>query len=140
VRRNKARLVVKGYSQVKGLDFEETFAPVARLESIRILFAYATHHDFKIYQIDVKNVFLNGPSRKKSMWSNHRALKMKNILIMYTSSIRRSMGLSKLQEHGMNALGIFSLNFFKKLVNPILLSSLERLIKIYSFVKFMLMT
>jgi hypothetical protein len=71
VRRNKARLVVKGYSQVKGLDFEETFSPVARLESIRILLAYATHHDFKIYQIDVKNVFLNGPSRKKSMWSNH---------------------------------------------------------------------
>jgi hypothetical protein len=65
---------------------------------------------------------------------------MKNILIMYTSSIRRSMGLIKLQEHGMNALGIFSLNFLKKLVNPILLSSLERLIKIYSFVKFMLMT
>jgi hypothetical protein len=52
--------VAKGYSQVKGLDFDEIFAPVARLESIRILLAYAIHHDFKLYQIDVKSVFLNG--------------------------------------------------------------------------------
>jgi hypothetical protein len=44
VTRNKALLVVKGYAQVAGLDFEETFAPVARLESIRILLAYAAHH------------------------------------------------------------------------------------------------
>jgi hypothetical protein len=43
------------------LDFGETYAPVARLESIRILLAYATHHDFKLYQMDVKSAFLNGP-------------------------------------------------------------------------------
>jgi hypothetical protein len=49
VTRNKARLVAKGYSQVEGLDFEETFAPVDRLESICILLVYATHHDFKLY-------------------------------------------------------------------------------------------
>jgi hypothetical protein len=48
VTRNKARLVAKGYSQVKGLDFGETYAPVARLESIRILLAYATYHGFKL--------------------------------------------------------------------------------------------
>jgi hypothetical protein len=47
---NKARLVAKGYSQVKDLDFKETFAPVGRLESIRILLAYATQHNFKLYQ------------------------------------------------------------------------------------------
>jgi hypothetical protein len=58
--RNKARLMVKGYSQVEGLDFEETFAPVARLESIRILLVFTTHHDFKIYQMDVKSALLNG--------------------------------------------------------------------------------
>jgi hypothetical protein len=46
VTRNKARLVVKGFAQVTGLDFEETFAPVAMLESIRILFAYVAHHSF----------------------------------------------------------------------------------------------
>jgi hypothetical protein len=43
------------------LDFDETYAPVARLESIRILLAYATYHGFKLYQMDVKNAFLNGP-------------------------------------------------------------------------------
>jgi hypothetical protein len=53
--------VAKGYSQVEGLDFGETYAPVARLESIRILLAYATYHDFKLYQMDVKSAFLNGP-------------------------------------------------------------------------------
>jgi hypothetical protein len=57
--------VVKGYSQVEGLDFDETFAPVARLESIRILLAYATHHDFKLYQMDVNSAFLNGPIKEE---------------------------------------------------------------------------
>jgi hypothetical protein len=114
VTRNKARLVAKGYSQVKGLNFDETFAPVARLESIHILLAYATHHDFKLYQIDVKSAFLNGPSRKRCMWSNHPASKVKSILTMSINSIRRSMGLSKHQEHDMNALEIFLIdNGFK---------------------------
>jgi hypothetical protein len=53
--------MAKGYAQVAGLDFEETFAPVARLESIHILLAYAAHHSFKLYQMDVKSAFLNGP-------------------------------------------------------------------------------
>ena len=47
--RNMARLVAKGFSQVEGLDFEETFAPVARLEAIRILLAYASYHEMKLY-------------------------------------------------------------------------------------------
>ena len=59
--RNKARLVAQGFSQVEGIDFGETFAPVARLESIRILLAYASHHNFKLQQMDVKSSFLNGP-------------------------------------------------------------------------------
>jgi hypothetical protein len=63
--RNKARLVAKGYSQVKCLDFGETYAPVARLESIRILLAYATYHGFKLYQMDVKSAFLNGPIKEE---------------------------------------------------------------------------
>jgi hypothetical protein len=61
VTRNKAWLVAKGYSQVKGLDFDETFAPIAKLESILILLAYATHHGFTLCQMDVKSAFLNGP-------------------------------------------------------------------------------
>jgi hypothetical protein len=61
VTRDKARLVAQGFTQVKGLDVGETYAPVARLESIRILIAYATNHDFKLYQMDIKSAFLNGP-------------------------------------------------------------------------------
>jgi hypothetical protein len=61
VTRNKARLVAQDFTQIKDLDFGEAYAPIARLESIRILLAYATHHDFKLHQMDVKNVFLNGP-------------------------------------------------------------------------------
>ncbi|KAL8126811.1 hypothetical protein AgCh_013925 [Apium graveolens] len=60
VTRNKARLVAKGYSQEEGIDYDETFAPVARLEAIRIFLAFAAHLNFKVYQMDVKSAFLNG--------------------------------------------------------------------------------
>jgi hypothetical protein len=63
--RNKARLVAQGYTQVKGLDFGETYAPVARLETIRILLAYACAHNIKLYKMDVKSVFLNGYINKE---------------------------------------------------------------------------
>nr|GEZ36513.1 retrovirus-related Pol polyprotein from transposon TNT 1-94 [Tanacetum cinerariifolium] len=63
--RNKARLVEKGYAQEEGIDFEESFAPVARLEVVRILIAYAAHKSFLIYQIDVKTAFLNGPLKEE---------------------------------------------------------------------------
>jgi len=58
--RNKARLVAQGYTQVEGIDFDETFAPVARLESIRLLLAIACVLGFKLHQMDVKSAFLNG--------------------------------------------------------------------------------
>ncbi|KAL8133822.1 hypothetical protein AgCh_009038 [Apium graveolens] len=58
--RNKARLVAKGYCQQEGIDFDETFASVARVEAIRIFLAYASHANFKDYQMDVKSSFLNG--------------------------------------------------------------------------------
>nr|GEX20901.1 retrovirus-related Pol polyprotein from transposon TNT 1-94 [Tanacetum cinerariifolium] len=58
--RNKARLVAKGYAQEKGIDFEESFAPVARLKAVRIFVAYVAHKSFPIYQMDVKTAFLNG--------------------------------------------------------------------------------
>ena len=60
VTRNKARLVVQGYNQEEGIDYEETFAPVARIEAIRILVAFAAHMEIKLYQMDVKSAFLNG--------------------------------------------------------------------------------
>lgn len=57
---NKARLVAQGYNQEEGIDFEETFAPVARLEAIRLLLAYACSMNFQLFQMDVKSAFLNG--------------------------------------------------------------------------------
>nr|GEW25894.1 retrovirus-related Pol polyprotein from transposon TNT 1-94 [Tanacetum cinerariifolium] len=63
--RNKARLVAKGYAQEEGIDFEESFAPVLRLEAVRIFIAYAAHKSFPIYQMDVKTAFLNGPLKEE---------------------------------------------------------------------------
>lgn len=60
VTRNKARLVAQGYTQIEGVDFDETFAPVARLESIRLMLAVACLLKIKLYQMDVKSAFLNG--------------------------------------------------------------------------------
>ncbi|GJW19619.1 retrovirus-related pol polyprotein from transposon TNT 1-94 [Tanacetum coccineum] len=57
--KNKARLVARGYRQEKGIDFEESFAPVARLDAIRIFLAYAAHINMIVYQMNVKTVFLN---------------------------------------------------------------------------------
>lgn len=60
VTQNKGRLVVQGYNQEEEIDYDETFAPVARMEAIRLLVAFAAHMDFKLYQMDVKSTFLNG--------------------------------------------------------------------------------
>ncbi|KAK8934099.1 Methylthioribose kinase [Platanthera zijinensis] len=63
--RNKASLVAQGYSQQEGIDYDQTFAPVARLEAIRIFLAYAAHKGFKVYQMDVKSAFLNGDIKEE---------------------------------------------------------------------------
>nr|GEW10932.1 retrovirus-related Pol polyprotein from transposon TNT 1-94 [Tanacetum cinerariifolium] len=62
---NKARLVARGYRQEEGIDFEESFAPIARLEAIRIFLAYATHKNMVVYEMDVKTTFLNGNLREE---------------------------------------------------------------------------
>jgi len=56
----KARLVAKGFHQIHGVDYDETFLPIAMLKSIRILLAIATYYDYEIWQMDVKTTFLNG--------------------------------------------------------------------------------
>jgi hypothetical protein len=58
--RNKSRFVAQGYSQKEGIDYEETFAPIARLQAIRILLAFSMAKRFKLYDMDVKSAFLNG--------------------------------------------------------------------------------
>ncbi|GJV42518.1 retrovirus-related pol polyprotein from transposon TNT 1-94 [Tanacetum coccineum] len=60
VTKNKARLVAQGYNQLEGIDYKETFAPVSRLEAIKIFLAYAAYMGFVVYQMDVKSAFLNG--------------------------------------------------------------------------------
>jgi hypothetical protein len=60
VTHNKARLVAQGFAQIEGMDYEDTFAPIAHLEAIRLVLAYASFHDFKLYQMDVKSAFLKG--------------------------------------------------------------------------------
>jgi hypothetical protein len=131
--RNKAQLVAKCYSQVKGLNFDETFTPVDRLESIHILLAYVTHHNFKFYQMDVRSAFLNGPIKEEVYVEQPLALRVKSI-------IRCSMGFSKHQKYCMNALETFSLTMVLGLVKRILLSSLEGWVRIYLCAKYILMT
>ncbi|GKA18445.1 retrovirus-related pol polyprotein from transposon TNT 1-94 [Tanacetum coccineum] len=63
--KNKARLVARGYRQEEGMDFEESFAPVARLEVVRIFLAFAAHMNMIVYQMDVKTAFLNGILREE---------------------------------------------------------------------------
>jgi hypothetical protein len=88
--RNKSRLVVKGYSQNGGIYYEETFAPVARLEAIRILLAFSVAKGFKLYQMDVKSAFLNGfleeevyvkqPAGFESAEFPHRVYRLRKVL------------------------------------------------------------
>jgi hypothetical protein len=138
--RNKVRLVAKGYSQVKGLDFDENFAPIARLESIHILLAYATHHDFKLYRMDVKSAFLNMPIKEEvyveqppdfedQEYPNH-VYKLHEVFY----------GLKQAPRVWYECLRDFSPITVLRLAKPILLSSLEMLINIYSFAKFISMT
>ncbi|GKG21123.1 retrovirus-related pol polyprotein from transposon TNT 1-94 [Tanacetum coccineum] len=65
VLKNKARLVAKGYRQEKGIDFEESFAPVARIKAIRIFIANTANKNMTIYQMDVKTAFLNGELKEE---------------------------------------------------------------------------
>jgi hypothetical protein len=90
--KNKSRLVAQGYTQVEGLDFDETFAPVARLESIRILLAYACSRDIKLYQMDVKSAFLNGKISKLVYVEQPPDFEDPQSLIMCTRFLRLYMG------------------------------------------------
>jgi hypothetical protein len=102
--RNKAHLVAQGYSQVEGIDYGETYSPVAHLESIRILLADASHFNFKLYQMDVKSAFLNSPLHELVYVKQPRALKILISLPMSTDLIRRFMALNKPHVHGTSIL------------------------------------
>nr|GEU47282.1 hypothetical protein [Tanacetum cinerariifolium] len=71
--RNKTRLVLRGYRQDEGIDFEESFAPVARMEAIRIFLTYDTHKGFTVYQMDVKTAFLHGSLKEDALYGLKQA-------------------------------------------------------------------
>nr|GFB81256.1 copia protein [Tanacetum cinerariifolium] len=80
--RNKVRLVAIGYSQQDDFDYDETFAPLARIEAIRLFLAYAAHKDFIVFQMDVKTAFLNGILKEEVIYLKDLAFHIaKNVLI-----------------------------------------------------------
>ena len=91
VTRNKGRLVTQGYSQVEGVGFDKIFAPVARLEVICLLLNISCVCKFKLYQMDVKSVFLNGYLNEKVYVAQPRALLIQCILSMCINSIKLYM-------------------------------------------------
>jgi hypothetical protein len=102
--RNKARLVAQGFNQMKGLDFGETFAPVACHKAIRILLAFAASKGFKLYQIDVKSAFLNGVIQEEVFVRQPSGFENSKYLIECTSFQRLCTGLSKRRGHDMLGL------------------------------------
>ena len=89
--RNKARLVAQAYNQEEEIDFDETFALVARLESIRMLLAFVCHKDFILYQMYVKSIFLNSYIMEEIFIKQPMILKMKNFQIMFISCQKHCM-------------------------------------------------
>ena len=86
--RNKAKLVAKGYNQEFRIDFKESFAPDARLEAVRLLLAYASSKNIKLYQVDVKRAFLNGYIKEDVYVTQHQVLKTPT---MFLNSRKHSM-------------------------------------------------
>ena len=80
--RNKSQVVAQGYTQVEGVDFDESFIPVARLESIRILMSIACTMNFKLFQMDVKCTFLNGYLNEEVFVKQPKGFKILTYLIM----------------------------------------------------------
>ena len=89
---NKARLVAKEYNQEEGIDFGETYAPVARLEAVRLLLAYAYLKGFRLHKWMSKAHSWTGLLMKRSMWANPLDLKITTIQILFSSSRRPCMG------------------------------------------------
>nr|GEV95275.1 retrovirus-related Pol polyprotein from transposon TNT 1-94 [Tanacetum cinerariifolium] len=96
--RNESRLVAKGYAQKEGVDFKESFAPVVRLEAVRLFITYAAHKSFTVYQMDVKIAFLYGPLKEEVDGENLDKMKEKGdacIFVGYSTQSRAYMVFNK---------------------------------------------
>ncbi|GKD27274.1 retrovirus-related pol polyprotein from transposon TNT 1-94 [Tanacetum coccineum] len=120
--KNKARLVARGYRQEEGIDFEESFAPVARLEAIRIFLAFAAHMNMVVYQMDVKTAFLNGNLREEVYVSQPDGF-VDPDKPNYVYKLKKALyGLKQAPRawHDMLSSFLISIDFSKGLVDPTL--------------------
>ncbi|GJY95228.1 ribonuclease H-like domain-containing protein [Tanacetum coccineum] len=103
--RNKERLVAQGYTQEEGIDYDEVFAPVARIEAIRLFLAYASFKDFVVYQMDVKSAFLYGKIEKEVYVCQPPGFEDPDFLIEI--SVEKAMYDYIKPKHGMKPVNIF---------------------------------
>ncbi|GJU02700.1 retrovirus-related pol polyprotein from transposon TNT 1-94 [Tanacetum coccineum] len=122
VLKNKARLVAKGYRQEEGIDFEESFAPVARIEAIRIFIANAATKNMIIYQMDVKTTFLNGDLQEEVFVSQPEGFEDQDNPTHVYRLKKALYGLKQAPRAWYDTLSKFLLanNFFKGVVDPTL--------------------
>nr|GEZ65176.1 retrovirus-related Pol polyprotein from transposon TNT 1-94 [Tanacetum cinerariifolium] len=119
---NKSRLVVRGYRQKEGIDFEESFAPVARMEAIRIFLSYVAHKSFSVFQMDVKTVFLHG-SLKEDVYVCQPEGFIDADHPRHVYKLKKALyGLKKAPKAWYNELSTFLLqnHFFKGTIDPTL--------------------
>nr|GEW89578.1 hypothetical protein [Tanacetum cinerariifolium] len=119
---NKSRLVVRGYRQEEGIDFEESFAPVARMEAIRIFLAYAAHKSFYVFQMDVKTAFLHG-SLKEDVYVCHPQGFINADHPSHIYNLKKALyGLKQAPRAWYDKLSTFLLHnhFFKGTIDPTL--------------------
>ncbi|KAK9937704.1 hypothetical protein M0R45_014476 [Rubus argutus] len=107
IARHKARLVARGFSQEYGIDYDETYSPVVRHTTVRMILAFAAHSGWKLHQLDVKMLFCMVLFMKRSTCLNQEGLKILLVLLMSVNSISLYMVLNRLLELGMRDLHSF---------------------------------
>ena len=108
IERYKTRLIAKRYAQEYGIDYEETFAPVARITSVRSLLAIAVIHQWPLFQMDVKNAFLNVILLKKSICRHLQVIQ--TVLTRFAFFVALFMVLSELLEPGLPSLAVLCIS------------------------------
>jgi hypothetical protein len=98
--KHKARLVARGFIQQAGVDFDEVLAPIARMESVRLLLALAAKASWNVHSMDVKSAFLNGDRKRKSMSASHPGSLFSAKNTRCCGCARHSMGCGKHLGHG----------------------------------------